>query len=154
MYTTIGAYYFFIGECCLGWIGTIQPINRQWPKKNSNYQLLYAYGLPPGDGPRYVRNMYRLTKYTKNKLCMTLIFLCTNCMSLVQELPKHARTTTIESWAKNTTKVHCELVNIPIQCHKILDTLPPSKFSTSLESPSFSSLLSALSQVLWFNNYV
>ena len=33
--------------------------------------------LPPDDGPRYARNMYRLTKYTKNKLCITLVFLYT-----------------------------------------------------------------------------
>ena len=31
----------------------------------------------PDDGPRYARNMYRLTKYTKNKLCIKLFFLYT-----------------------------------------------------------------------------
>ena len=31
--------------------------------------------LPPNDGPRYARNMYRLTKYTKNNLCSKLVFL-------------------------------------------------------------------------------
>ena len=31
--------------------------------------------VPPDDGPRYARNMYRLTKYTKNKLCIKLGFL-------------------------------------------------------------------------------
>ena len=30
---------------------------RQSSKKNNKYQLLYTYGLPPGDGPRYARNM-------------------------------------------------------------------------------------------------
>jgi len=29
------------------------------------------------DGPRYARNMQRLTKYTKNKLCIKLVFLYT-----------------------------------------------------------------------------
>ena len=31
--------------------------------------------LPPDDGTRYARNMLRLTKYTKNKLCMKSVFL-------------------------------------------------------------------------------
>jgi hypothetical protein len=33
--------------------------------------------VPPDDGPRYARNMQRLTKYTKNKLCIKLVLLCT-----------------------------------------------------------------------------
>ena len=31
--------------------------------------------VPPDDGPKYARNMYRLTKYVKNKLCIELDFL-------------------------------------------------------------------------------
>ena len=31
--------------------------------------------VPPDDWPRYARNMYRLTKYTKHYLCIKLIFL-------------------------------------------------------------------------------
>jgi len=31
----------------------------------------------PDDGHRYARNMYRLTKYTKNKVCIKLVFLYT-----------------------------------------------------------------------------
>jgi hypothetical protein len=30
--------------------------------------------VPPDGGPRYARNMKRLTKYTKNKLCIKLVF--------------------------------------------------------------------------------
>ena len=30
--------------------------------------------VPPDDGPRYARNLYRLTRYTKNKLCIKLVF--------------------------------------------------------------------------------
>ena len=30
--------------------------------------------VPPDDGPTYGRNMCRLTKYTKNKLCIKLVF--------------------------------------------------------------------------------
>jgi len=33
--------------------------------------------VPPDDGPRYARNMYRLTKYTKSKSCIKLVFLYT-----------------------------------------------------------------------------
>jgi hypothetical protein len=33
--------------------------------------------VPPDDGPGYARNLYRLTKYTENKLCIKLIFLYT-----------------------------------------------------------------------------
>jgi len=36
----------------------------------------------PPDGPRYTRNMYRLTNYTKNKLCISLVFLYTIKMDL------------------------------------------------------------------------
>jgi hypothetical protein len=30
--------------------------------------------VTPDEGPRYARNMYRLTKYTKNKLYIKLVF--------------------------------------------------------------------------------
>ena len=30
--------------------------------------------VPPDDGPRYAQNVYRLTKCTKNKLCIKLVF--------------------------------------------------------------------------------
>jgi hypothetical protein len=33
--------------------------------------------VPSDDGPRYARNMQMLTEYNKNKLCITLVFLCT-----------------------------------------------------------------------------
>jgi len=33
--------------------------------------------VPPDDEPRYARNMYRLTKYTKNKVCIKLVLLYT-----------------------------------------------------------------------------
>ena len=39
--------------------------------------------VPPDDGPRYPRNLYMLTKYTENKLCIKLVFLYTFfCYSL------------------------------------------------------------------------
>ena len=33
--------------------------------------------ITPDDEPRYARNMYRLTKYNKNKLCIKLVFIYT-----------------------------------------------------------------------------
>jgi len=33
--------------------------------------------VPPDDGPRYARNVWRFAKYTKNKLCIKLVFLYT-----------------------------------------------------------------------------
>ena len=56
----------------------IQP-GQQSSKKNYKYQLLYTYDLPPDDGPRYARNILRLTNYTKGKSCIKLVFLYTTC---------------------------------------------------------------------------
>ena len=54
MYTTIGTYYSFqMIVCCPGTV------------------------VPPDYGPRYARNTQSLTKYTKNKLCIELVFLYT-----------------------------------------------------------------------------
>ena len=39
--------------------------------------------VPSDDGPRYAQNMWRLTKYTKNKLCIKLVFLYTNSVTVV-----------------------------------------------------------------------
>ena len=68
MYTTVGTYY--------SWIISNQD-NRQSSKKNNKYQLCIHTVVPPDDGPRYARNMYRLTKYTMNKLYIKLVFLYT-----------------------------------------------------------------------------
>jgi len=54
MYTTIGTYYSIIirinTNCCIHTV------------------------VPSDDGHRYARNMYRSTKYAKNKLCIKLVF--------------------------------------------------------------------------------
>ena len=44
--------------------------------------------VPPDDGPRYARNMYRLTKYTKNKLCIKLVLLYTIVVTSFLEISK------------------------------------------------------------------
>jgi len=42
--------------------------------------------VPPDDGPRYARNMYRLTKYTKKKLCICWLFLYTIYLMYINPL--------------------------------------------------------------------
>ena len=66
MCTTIGTYYSFqLTVCCPAWIGIV-----------STNCCVHMF-VPTDDGPRYDRNMQRLTKYTKNKLCIELVFLYT-----------------------------------------------------------------------------
>ena len=81
MYTTIGIYYSFqMNVCCLGWIGIDSNPTRTTDshlKRIININCCIHMVVPPDDGPRYARNMQRLTKYTKNKLCIELVFLCT-----------------------------------------------------------------------------
>ena len=81
MYTTIGTYYsFWMTVCCSGWIGI--DSNSTWTT-NSHLKRIISTNCcihtvePPDDGSRYARNMQRLTKYTKNKLCIKLVFLYT-----------------------------------------------------------------------------
>jgi hypothetical protein len=45
--------------------------------------------VPPDDGPRYTRNMERLTKYTKNKLCIKLVFLYVILQYVGNNLPDY-----------------------------------------------------------------
>jgi len=52
--------------CYPGWIGRIISTNC----------CIHAVA-PPDDEPRYARNMWKLKKYTKNKLCIKLVFLYT-----------------------------------------------------------------------------
>jgi hypothetical protein len=59
MNTTIGTYYsFYMTVCCPGHL-----------KRTINTDCIRTV-VPPDDWPRYARNMYSLTKYTKNKLCI------------------------------------------------------------------------------------
>jgi len=58
MYTTIG------------WTGTSNPtrITDNHLKRIISTNCCIHTVVPPDDWPRYIRNMYRLTKCTKNKL--------------------------------------------------------------------------------------
>ena len=58
------------------WLSVVLD-GRQSSKKNNKYECCILTVVPPDDGPRYARNMYRLTKYTMNKLCIKLVFLYT-----------------------------------------------------------------------------
>ena len=71
MYTTIGTYY---SVCCPDWIGTIRTAEGHLKRIISTNCCIRTV-VPPDDGPIYARNMYRLTKYTKNKLCIKLVIL-------------------------------------------------------------------------------
>jgi hypothetical protein len=80
MCTTIGSCHtFWMNVCCPGWIGTNAGTN---PNRTTDSNLKRIISInccihvvaPPEDGPRYARNMERLTKYTKNTLCIKLVF--------------------------------------------------------------------------------
>jgi len=62
----------FLDDCLLSWL---DQDNRQLSKKIISTNCHIHTVVPPDDGLRYARNMLRLTKYTKNKLCIKLAFL-------------------------------------------------------------------------------
>ena len=67
---------FFLNNCCPGWIGTpIHPSSRLKRIISTRCCIHVHTVVRPDYGPRYARNMRRLTKYTKNKLCIKLVFL-------------------------------------------------------------------------------
>jgi len=65
MYTTIGTYYSS---------NPTRTTDIHLKRIVSTNCCIHTV-VPPDDGPRYARNMYKLTKYTKNKLCIKLVFL-------------------------------------------------------------------------------
>ena len=69
--------------CYAAYVGLEQSKqdNRQSYKKN-NYNCCIHTVVPPDDGPRYTRNMQRLTKYSKNKQCINLVFLYTRATTV------------------------------------------------------------------------
>ena len=71
MYTTVCTYYSFQM--------TVNPTRTTYShlKRIINTNCCTHTVVPPDDGPRYVRNMQRLMKYTGNKLCIKLVFLYT-----------------------------------------------------------------------------
>jgi len=67
MYTTIGTYYS----------SNPTRITDSHLKRIVSTKCSIHTVAPPDDGSRYARNMYSLTKYTKNKLFIKLVFLDT-----------------------------------------------------------------------------
>jgi len=63
--------------CCPGWIGNPTRTIDSHLKRIISTNCCIHTVVPPDDGPRYARNMWRLTKYAKNKLCIKLAFLLT-----------------------------------------------------------------------------
>ena len=63
--------FFQVTVCCPGLIG--QPSSKRIISTSCCVHTV----VPPDDGPRYARNVQRLTKYSKNKLCIKLVFLHT-----------------------------------------------------------------------------
>ena len=94
--------------------------------------------VPPDDGPRYARNMQRLTIYTENKLCIKLVFIYTiisRCKSIKHKkryCPLLKRTAlTLRKWAgycqirKHRIYdciCHCTLVTVNAR-HSVYSTL-------------------------------
>jgi hypothetical protein len=98
---------FFLDGCLLSWLGWNQPNqdSRQSSKKNSKYQLLYLYGVPPDDGlykrPKHVevfdeilkincasswflfKRIYRDSRSTKHKIYVILKSVGPSVLNLV-----------------------------------------------------------------------
>ena len=53
----------------------IQPGQQTEPNKNISTNCFIHTVVPPDDAPRYAKNMYRLTKYTENMICIKVVFL-------------------------------------------------------------------------------
>jgi hypothetical protein len=70
MYATVGTY-------CSFRLFQSNQHNRQSSKRVISTNCCIHTAVPPGDGPRYAQNMQKLTKYTKNKLCIKFGFLYT-----------------------------------------------------------------------------
>ena len=79
MYTTISTYCSFLYDCLLSWLDCFNPTRTTVShiKNIISISCCIHTVVSPNDGPRYTRNMNRLTKYTKNKLCIKLVFLYT-----------------------------------------------------------------------------
>ena len=74
--TTVGIYYSFqMTVCCPDWASNPTRTTDSHLKRTMNTNYCIHTVVHPDDGPRYARNMQRLTKCTKNKLCIELVFL-------------------------------------------------------------------------------
>ena len=82
MYTATGTYYsFYMTASCPAWIAYPTRTTDSRLKRIISTSCCIHTVVPPDDGPRYTWNMYRLTKYTKNKLCISW-FSLHECMAV------------------------------------------------------------------------
>jgi hypothetical protein len=67
--------YSFLDDCLLSWMDSNPTRTTDGHLKRiiSTNCCIHTV-VPPDYGLRYARNMYRLTKYTKSKLCIKLVF--------------------------------------------------------------------------------
>jgi len=79
VYTTIDTYYFFLDECLLSWLDWNSNPTRTTDSHLKRISTKFCINtvVSPDERPRYGRNMYRLTRYTKHKLCIKLVCLYT-----------------------------------------------------------------------------
>jgi hypothetical protein len=82
VYTTIGTSYSFLHDYCPGIGFQSKHDNRQPSKRIRNTNCCIHTFLPPDDEPRHDRNMYRLTKYTMNYLCIKLVSFLQDCIEM------------------------------------------------------------------------
>jgi hypothetical protein len=87
MYTKIGTYCSFLDDCLLSLLDLNIQSNQNTRAISTNFCAHTV--VPPDDGPRYGRNMQRLMKYTKNKLCIKLAFLYTIISRCTDNKTKH-----------------------------------------------------------------
>ena len=69
---------FFLDDCLLSWLDwNLTRTTDSHLKRIVSTNCCTHTVVPRDDGHRNARNMWRLTKYTKNKLCIKLVFLYT-----------------------------------------------------------------------------
>jgi hypothetical protein len=90
--------------------------------------------LPPDGGPRYARNMQRLEKYTKNKLCIKLVSLYT----LKADLHIACRAHTVPLPCRAAKGLECVFPTWFTQCSRVWFTLAMPRPCHALTMPFFS----------------
>ena len=72
MYTIFCTYY---SDCLLSWLDSNPTTTADSHLRRIISTNCIHTVVPTDDGPRYARNMCKLTKYSKDKLCIKLVFL-------------------------------------------------------------------------------
>ena len=80
---TIGNCCSFLDDCCPGCSSNPTRTTDSHLKRIRSSNCFIHTAVPPDDGHRYAGNVQRLTKYTKNYLCIKLGFTLQDSCSLV-----------------------------------------------------------------------